>query len=641
MWQALILILFFAFRDVMADCAPGLLSEAYHSLAQGNISNLQRKREESQSAYKKAIDSFLEYRKCGSNSSYLSAYGLAFAYSEIGDLRASNQWNQVALQEAPHPEVRDVILLQSRIFLRQGKGYEAIEFLEDKLSEFPYDSDFLFLLGTISQELRQTNKAVLYYTSLHDAILKREGNPRYRSPTLRALGELYFSLNQPKKSLHYYLMYLGLQPSDWEAHFRVSQLYYFLGDFSSSKRYLQKILQENPRDLESSHLLAEMYFVDAPWFAPAYFAELEKEKKIPQTGLIRNLHRVLLGEKEKVSRDLAIIVTKNPGRLSARVAYQASLSEKTDPVIKFQAFLATSELAFTYRQFWVAKSSLEEALKLAGTNDQLRVDSPALLERISRCEEELGQPNKALLTTKRALSLVSSGESKTALEVRMATLLSHESLRRYEEGMRIAERLLKSNPESSSLHYLAGLIEFQKKDYSKSQGHFTQAIERDPNNASLYFYRALVLEKMGLFESMERDLEDAIRLNPESPNQYNFLGYVYAEKGIQLEKAKELIAKAVSLEPDNGAYQDSLGWVYFKLGELDEASLHLKLAEIITESRNQEDPVIYDHLGDVYRKKQDPINAIVYWEKSKKWTKSTEDLQRLQKKIDSARTEIQ
>ena len=91
----------------------------------------------------------------------------------------------------------------------------------------------------------------------------------------------------------------------------------------------------------------------------------------------------------------------------------------------------------------------------------------------------------------------------------------------------------------------------------------------------------------------------------------NFLGYIYVEKNKDLRRAEAMIKKAVEIEPDNGAYIDSLGWCYYKLGAYKDALEQLKRAAALIE-----DPVVLDHLGDTYLLLKDNANAQESWQKS-------------------------
>jgi len=108
---------------------------------------------------------------------------------------------------------------------------------------------------------------------------------------------------------------------------------------------------------------------------------------------------------------------------------------------------------------------------------------------------------------------------------------------------------------------------------------------------------SMVLDKMGKKEEAEAELKIVLKKEPDNAVANNALGYIWAQQGRNLEEAMRLIEKALAKEPENGAYIDSLGWVYFQMGRYKRALSKLKEA-----SQREEDAVIFDHLGDAYRK---------------------------------------
>jgi tetratricopeptide (TPR) repeat protein len=123
----------------------------------------------------------------------------------------------------------------------------------------------------------------------------------------------------------------------------------------------------------------------------------------------------------------------------------------------------------------------------------------------------------------------------------------------------------------------------------------------------------------------------------------NYLGYMMADKGIRLPEVLKLIRKAVELEPMNGAYLDSLGWAYFKLGDYELAEQNLRQAV----DRDQTDPTVHDHLGDLYEKTGRIRLAAAQWEFSlAEYQKSAPadvepgDVAKVQKKLESARVKL-
>ncbi len=112
----------------------------------------------------------------------------------------------------------------------------------------------------------------------------------------------------------------------------------------------------------------------------------------------------------------------------------------------------------------------------------------------------------------------------------------------------------------------------------------------------IYFARGRIYDAMGKWPNAEKDLLQALEFEPEQPFLLNYIGYSWADRGINLDKALTMIEKAVELEPNDGAIQDSLGWVYFRLGVFDKATIHLEKAAALMPY----DPVVNDHLGDAY-----------------------------------------
>jgi tetratricopeptide (TPR) repeat protein len=107
-------------------------------------------------------------------------------------------------------------------------------------------------------------------------------------------------------------------------------------------------------------------------------------------------------------------------------------------------------------------------------------------------------------------------------------------------------------------------------------------------------------------------LTRALELDPQHADAMNYLGYLDADAGVNLDEARALIERAVELDPTNGAYIDSLGWVYYKLGQVDEAIEYLERAAQLLDT----DPVIFDHLGDAYVKRHELEKARHNWQRA-------------------------
>src|ERR1700741_407483 len=114
----------------------------------------------------------------------------------------------------------------------------------------------------------------------------------------------------------------------------------------------------------------------------------------------------------------------------------------------------------------------------------------------------------------------------------------------------------------------------------------------------LLFLRGALAERQKHYEPAEDFFRQALDLDPSNAMVLNYLGYMLADKGIKLPEALKMIRKAVEQEPMNGAFLDSLGWAYFKLGQFELAEENLRQAV----ERDQTDPTVHQHLGDLYEK---------------------------------------
>jgi tetratricopeptide (TPR) repeat protein len=134
---------------------------------------------------------------------------------------------------------------------------------------------------------------------------------------------------------------------------------------------------------------------------------------------------------------------------------------------------------------------------------------------------------------------------------------------------------------------------------------------------------------MSDFDKMTAEMKEVLRLNPNHADALNYLGYSYSERGIHLDEALKLIQKAMALKPNMGYITDSLGWVYYKLGDYERAMTELERANQLT----PDDSTISEHLADGYLKLNRIEKATEFYEKALKLDTNPDQKERLKKKI--------
>jgi tetratricopeptide (TPR) repeat protein len=179
-----------------------------------------------------------------------------------------------------------------------------------------------------------------------------------------------------------------------------------------------------------------------------------------------------------------------------------------------------------------------------------------------------------------------------------------------------------------------GDIYRRKDDFANALAHYNQAAQKLGQKIPsdfwhLYYVRGMSYERTGEWEKAEKDLRAALEYQPDHPFVLNYLGYAWADQGQNLNEALYMIEKAVTLRPNDGYITDSLGWVYYRMGQYEKAVPLLEQAVALLPY----DAVINDHLGDAYWQVGRKLEASFQWQRARNHTEDGELLQALETKL--------
>ena len=208
---------------------------------------------------------------------------------------------------------------------------------------------------------------------------------------------------------------------------------------------------------------------------------------------------------------------------------------------------------------------------------------------------------------------ISAGEYFVTGQLKIANLIGkRDGLDAGRKHLRDAQVAEQDSPETRLQLILAeAQLLRDSKALQEAFKHLSEAIEKYPGTAELLYDRAMVAEKINQLDVMEADLRRVIELKPEHAHAYNALGYTLAERNQRLDEAYELVRKALKFSPNDAFIQDSLGWVQFRLGRLDEALKTLRGAYQL-----RRDPEIAAHLGEILWSRGDREEALKVWRSS-------------------------
>jgi tetratricopeptide (TPR) repeat protein len=174
-------------------------------------------------------------------------------------------------------------------------------------------------------------------------------------------------------------------------------------------------------------------------------------------------------------------------------------------------------------------------------------------------------------------------------------------------------------PPGFLLEFWTALAHTTEKNYTNAVRHFTaaevigKATETNRLNGLFYFQFGAACERVGRYEEAEKYFAKSLDLSPNFHEAMNYLGYMWAERGVNLEKARQLIEKAVQGEPKNAAFLDSLAWVLFQLAQPQAALEQIQKAVSLLE---EPDATVFDHLGDIYLALGEKAKAREAWTRS-------------------------
>ena len=386
-----------------------------------------------------------------------------------------------------------------------------------------------------------------------------------------------------------------------EVHFAISQAAWFANQHPLASEEMQRALTLRPgweiAAVHNGRILQRISSTDASEFYRDYL------KKYPAANEVRIAYtRVLIGDNhtDLAREQLQWLSEKNP----------------EDAEITLAVGLLATEMG----DFDITETSFKKALSLGYK------DTNAVHFHLGQIYEETKRPDMAMAS----YQMVKSGGRYLPAQIRYADLLALKG--HLKEAREHLQKLPAANDQQT-----AHLILAEAQILRRSKAHrevfdlLNDGLKKLPDYPELLYDRALAADKLGKFSILEKDLRKLIKLKPDNAHAYNALGYSLAERGAQLPEALKLIRKAVELSPEDPYIMDSLGWVYYRMGNFVEGLNYLNLAFAA-----RPDAEIAAHLGEVLWAKGAKDNAKDIWrhalEKDPENDVLLETLQRLLKK---------
>jgi tetratricopeptide (TPR) repeat protein len=496
---------------------------------------------------------------------------------------------QFRTAQAIEPDSEDVVLNLARLYGESGDLQHAVKVIED-VPESDRTPKMEFTLGATYDQLKKPGDAIAAYKRAEDM---EPGDPR----TIDALAQALFNNDQFDEALKQYKQLAAADPENNEALIHISEIQRRQGKYEDALATIRKALKIDPTSLEAGYnegLLLDVLgrFNDA---AQAYSNTLEQSALTHANGAYT--------DEEKSNRSIFL------ERLGAVYLEQ----NKIDLAIA------------TYQKM------IDLGGDIAVRGYQGEVDA----------YRDAKQFDKAIEVSQKA---VDANPKNRDLKLMLAGELADNG--KPDEGLAMAKALLTNSADDRSVWFSIGQMNIRLRRWKDAEDAFSKAeplATKKEDRTYLLFLKGELADRQKRADQAEQFFRQALELDPANAMTLNYLGYMFADKGVRLPEALKLIRKAVDLEPMNGAYLDSLGWVYFKLGEYELAEDNLRQAV----DRDQTDPTVHEHLGDLYEKTGRIRLAAAQWELSvAEFAKSSPadiepgDVAKVQKKLDAAHIKL-
>jgi tetratricopeptide (TPR) repeat protein len=629
----------------------------------------------------KALSEMKDALKYNQNSSTVHVE-LARLLEKMGNIRDAVDHAQQAIRldpkdPDPHWFLVDYYLgMQETKRVAEGSALQkAVEELEKLRDLTPSDERIYYDLGGAYFQLKQPQKAI-------QAFEKYQSLPTGSDRGYREIAKYYDQNKDPNKAIEYLNKGLAEHPNSIESLIMLGGLYIKQGNNKEAVTLYKRLLEitgnnvtvgrqvaaslYNAREYKESIPILKALISAAPT-EKAYqillgraligareYSEAIKTLKAVEGSEAQFWLGVAYEESMKHVNAIEVysrLMAKPPAGADdlriARVTIQERLAECYSQtreygkaISLYQEIVKTKpELNRRLLDVYRVSRQFEKAIPLGKQLYEKNPDNVELAIIYSQTLVDANRPQEGINILSR---IYEKDQNDTDVAIPYARMLAEGG--KLKEGVDILSRLLQANPQNIELHLNLSQVYIREKRYSDAEDILRRAEDKITDSKvsdELKFRRVMLCEKQKDFARAESLSKEILKSNPSNAPVLNYIGYMLADRGIRLDEAVRYVKEALALDPENGAYLDSLGWAFFRLNDLVNAEKYLLEAD----NNERNDPTIKEHLGDLYYKTGDLQKAEDFWTTSVRigtdMGTEQEDVQKVRKKLEELQQTLQ
>jgi tetratricopeptide (TPR) repeat protein len=461
------------------------------------------------------------------------------------------------------PDSEEAITTLSLLYTDEGDTTHALQVLSS-VPDTRRSAKLYAALGATYEQRKE-------YKSAIDAYKHAIQSDRDNLDAIRGLAENLLNDGQIDAALDQYKVIADANPEDAQTYLRISEIYRRQGKYDEALDGLKKAQAMVPDALEVPYNIAVVYQAQGRY-----------------------------DEAEKVLQDLLKKTEKSENSYS-----QADRNNRA---------IFIERLGMVYRDQENYTSAVETFRRMIPMgDDNARTGYQDVIDTYREAKQ---WPQATAAAKEAAQKLPNDRELRMVLDAQMADTGDPE------KPLADVRSMLKGGPEDREVYLRLSIMYTRLKRWSEAEEALNKTEQlslKAEDKENVYFLRGSTYEREKKYDQAEAEFRKILAVNPQNAATLNYLGYMNAERDVRLEESLNYIKQAVSSEPTNGAYLDSLGWAYFKLGKYDLAEESLDKAS----TRMGSDPTVQDHLGDLYQKTGRLKLAAAHWERAvQEWNKT-------------------
>ena len=535
---------------------------------------------------------------------------------------AIEQYEEIVKLE---PDSVDDHLLLGRLYRLNSDLQKAEDELKTAIKIDPSSEEAVTTLAMLYTDEGDTAHALQVLSSIPDSA---------RSAKLyAALGAAYEQRKDYKNAIDAYRHAVVLDRDNLDAIRGLAENLLNDGQLDAALEQYKVIADSNPEDAQTYVRMAEIY---------------RREAKYDQA--LENLKRAdtLVPDTMDVPYNIAAVYQAE-GRYDDAIKLLQDLLKKSDKgdastsqADRNNRAIFIERLGMIYREQENYPAAIDTFRKmLALGDDNARSGYQELIDTYREAKE---WPQATTVAKEAVQKLPDDRDLRMVLDAQLA------DAGEFDKSVADVRSLLKGNVDDREVYLRLAIIYNRGKRYKEAGDSLDQAEKlstKTDDKAYVWFLRGDLYQKQKMYDQAEGEFRKVLAATPPTDPQaapaLNYLGYMNADRGVKLEESLNYVKQALAFEPSNGAYLDSLGWVYFKLGKYDLAEENLTKAE----ARMGSDPTVQEHLGDLYQKTGRLKLAAAHWERSvEEWNKTippeqdSEAFAKVQQKLDAAKVKL-